>query len=235
MSSITKRNTPDIARNIPDIIHNIPDIAQNIPDIALVGSRGVGKDTVYEIIKGIISSSMISSSNDINHCGSTSVINLKLAGPLHEAWSAINYKGLPKDRDFFTKTARLWKEMYGEDVFIEIFKKTFNTYRGKRKVGNTPVITCIVCTDVRTQEELDALKELGMVSVYIDCIYHNNKDQDSNIDDTPLDEASISEEYDVYTDIGALRDQCDWAIVNDMSIGIDGFRGEVATLLHKLV
>ena len=111
--------------------------------IGIIGEQCAGKTTVAELV-----------SNHIGRCGF-----VKFAGPIYQTIAALGGK---KNRKFMQEFSDVAKKYYGRDVFVRQFRNTVDWYE-----NNGASYKALICDDVRYPAEMEVVKELGFMTVYV--------------------------------------------------------------------
>lgn len=162
-------------------------------NIAFVGEQCSGKTTASEILCRL---------------GSFWKKNVKFIEPIYKINDLL---GVQKNRVFMQELGELIRRQFGEDYFIEEFKK----YRG---------VDGLVCDDVRKIIEFETVKELGFVTVFIDAEeeIRRNRAKSLGLEFNPVHPAE--------KEIRFLRDKCDYIILNNED-DIDSFTRKILRIV----
>ena len=187
--------------------------------IALIGEQHSGKSTTANLIYRYLTEYNIGSSGPL--CDN--VFTLKFAESLHNAWEELieDNPYQPKNREWFTSTAKVWKSTLGDDIFVRLFKNRVNEMN---KIWTRPNI---VCDDCRSKLEFETCKSLGFKTVYIDA------DEETRIKRLGGNGIKYQEqEYDeTDTDISDLKYQCDYVIFNNRDKDLTYLEAEVDEMI----
>lgn len=180
----------------------------NIPCYAFIGKQQSGKSTAAFILSKKFENSR----------------TLRFADPIYDTLSALEET---KHRAFMQEFGEMAKKHFGEMVFVNLFvrKARFiidQKYDGRQ--GICQFVNAIFCDDVRRSYELDACKELGFKTVFIeadDKIRQNRATKNG----FKFIENHISE-----TEIPSLKKDADFMIINNGTL--NQFEKAILTL-HK--
>lgn len=172
-------------------------------NFAIIGKQCAGKTTVANII--------LKEFSDPEGFATM----LKFAEPHYDMLGIL---GKSKNRLFMQEISDLCKKHFGISIFTEIFERTFMQARACYQT--------MVCDDVRYQMEIDKVKALGFITVFVRASDANRRwrsDQQGFV---------FNDNHNSESEIASLEGQCDFVIENDTSI--DDLTGQIGWIFSEI-
>lgn len=171
--------------------------------IAICGKACSGKTTVAQIIR--------------EELDPLKIVTLKLATPIYNTLEALDQK---KHRAFMQQFGDLAKEHFGEGIFVRVFKS-------RVRMAEASGVFAALCDDLRFPYEMDAMKQMGFITIYIDSGFYARTTRAQNLG---LD---LGSSHSSETSIDQLRPMCDYVV--DNGGGFTRLTEQVKLILSELM